>query len=157
MKKLRFILSISLITMSFLFAEKSFSQLKSYKFEQIDSLQNVQKRNIIVFIHTDWCKFCEAMKNTTFKNKEVIAKLNNNFYFIDLNAEQLEPIVFDNKKYRFRPSGNKTGVHELAISLGTINGLINYPTLCILNENYEILYRKSTFLSAKDLIKLLQR
>jgi hypothetical protein len=41
----------------------SFSQIKSYPFEQIDSLQKIEKRNVIVFIHTDWCKSIDAKHN----------------------------------------------------------------------------------------------
>jgi thioredoxin-related protein len=38
------------------------SQLQSISFEEIDSLQRIEKRKTIVFIQTDWCQFCHAMK-----------------------------------------------------------------------------------------------
>ena len=155
MQKFHFLLLLVLFSGSVLLPEKSFSQLKIYKFELIDSLQNIQKRNIIVFIHTDWCKFCAAMQNTTLRNKDVIAKLNNSFYYIDLNAEEKKTIYFHGKNYEFKPSGNQTGIHELAIKLGTINGLINYPTLCIINNKNEIVYQHNTYLNAKDLMQIL--
>ena len=31
----------------------SFSQIKQYKFEQIDSLQKIEKKIVVVFIHTN--------------------------------------------------------------------------------------------------------
>ena len=143
--------------MSFLFAGKSFSQLKSYKFEQIDSLQIIQKRNIVVFIYTDWCKFCAAMKNTTLRNKAIVATLNNSFYFIDLNAEEKRAIVFNGKKYSFKPTGYQTGIHELATALGTVKGSISYPTLCILNKNNGIVFHYNSFLNANDFLSILQQ
>ena len=140
---------------SFLLPEKSHAQLKSYKFEQLESLQKTEKRTIIVFIHTDWCKFCQAMKNTTFKNKDVIALLNEKFYFIDLNAEEKQPIYFQGIKFQFEPTGNQTGINDLAKVLATINGKINYPTLCILNDKNEIIFQHNSFLNNDALLRIL--
>jgi thioredoxin-related protein len=134
-----------------------FCQLKSSTFEDIDSLQQIQKRKIIVFIHTDWCQFCQRMKQTTFKNKEIIDKLNSDFYFIDLNAEEKRVITFNNQAFKFQPSGNNVGVHELALQLGTINKQIVYPVLCVLNEKNEILLQYNSYLSPKDFKLLLEK
>ncbi|MEO8534607.1 MAG: thioredoxin family protein [Flavobacterium sp.] len=134
-----------------------FCQLKSIPFEAIDSLQQIQKRNIIVFIHTDWCQFCQRMKSTTFKNQEIIEKLNNEFYFIDLNAEEKKDIVFNNQVFKYRPSGNNVGVNELALQLGTINKQIVYPVLCVLNAENEIILQYSNYLNPKDFNQLLEK
>lgn len=133
-----------------------FCQLKSRNFREIDSLQQIQKRKIIVFIHTDWCEFCQRMKATTFKNQKIIQKLNSDFYFIDLNAEEKRDIQFQNKTFKYQPSGNNVGVHELAIELGTINNQITYPVLCVLNENYEIIFQYSNYLDSNNFISLLE-
>ena len=140
---------------SFLLPEKSHAQLKIYQFEQIDSLQRVEKRNILVFIHTDWCKYCKAMRDKTFKNEEVVKLINEKFYFVDFNAEEQRKIIFNGATFNFKPSGNNAGVHELAIELGTINKQINYPTMCVLNEKNEIIFQHSSFLKTKELSKIL--
>ncbi|WP_035652668.1 MULTISPECIES: thioredoxin family protein [unclassified Flavobacterium] len=134
-----------------------FCQLKSNSFEEIDRLQQIQKRKIIVFIHTDWCQFCQRMKATTFKNQEIIQKLNSDFYFIDFNAEEKRDISFNNHVFKFQPSGNNVGVHELALQLGTINNQITYPTLCVLNEKNEIIFQYNIYLSANDFKILLEK
>jgi len=131
--------------------------LKSRKFEAIDSLQQIQKRNIIVFIHTDWCQFCQRMKSTTFKNQEIIQKLNSDFYFIDLNAEEKRDISFNNQVFKYQPSGNNVGINELAIQLGTINNQIVYPVLCVLNDKNEIILQYSNYLNATDFKLLLEK
>ncbi|SHL72792.1 thioredoxin family protein [Flavobacterium chilense] len=132
-----------------------FSQLKSSTFEEIDSLQLIQKRKIIVFIHTNWCQFCQRMKTTTFRNQEIIEKLNSNFYFIDFNAEEKRDIMFNNQTFKYKPSGNNVGVHELALQLGTINNQIVYPVLCVLNEKNEIILQYNNYLSPKNFKLLL--
>lgn len=73
----------------------TFSQLQNYSFSKLDSLQKTTQKNIVIFIHTDWCKFCQSMKNTTFKNKEIIKQLNEKFWFADLNAEEKQDIIFN--------------------------------------------------------------
>ena len=150
--------SILLLFITFLQSSQSLvAQLKTYRFEQIDSLQLVEKRAVIVFIHTNWCRFCQAMKAKTFKNEQVINQLNQKFYFVDFNAEKQRTIWFNNTVYKFKPFGNNVGLHELALELGTINNQISYPTLCVLNYKNEIVFQYSGFLNAKNLLHLLKK
>ncbi|MEP6803429.1 MAG: thioredoxin family protein [Flavobacterium sp.] len=150
MKKLLLIIFLA-------FTSTGFCQLKSKSFEEVDSLQYFQKKKIIVFIHTDWCQFCQRMKITTFKNKEIMEKLNSNFYFIDFNAELKRDILFNNQTFKYKPSGNNVGVHELALELGTINNQIVYPVLCVLNDKNEIILQYNNYLSPKDFKLLLEK
>ncbi|CAM3641414.1 thioredoxin family protein [Flavobacterium chungbukense] len=144
-----------LIIFFFGFSAAGFCQLKSYSFEEIAALQQIQKRKIVVFIHTDWCQFCQRMNATTFKNQEIIEKLNSDFYFISFNAEEQRTITFNHHSFKYQPSGYNVGVHELALQLGTQNNQIVYPVLCVLNDKNEIIFQYSSYLSAKDLKLLL--
>ena len=135
----------------------SFSQIKIIQFEQIDSLQRIEKRNVAVFIHTDWCKYCQTMQNTTFKNDSIIKVLNDKFYFIDLNAEEKRNVIFNNHTFKFKPTGANTGTHELADQLGTVNNKISYPTLCFLNADSEIIFQYNQYINVKDLQLILTR
>ena len=134
-----------------------FAQLHSVSFEQIDSLQSVNKRNTIVFIQTEWCSFCHAMKNTTFKNEAIIKEINNTFYFVNFNAEEKRSIVFNKTTFQFKPTGNNSGTHELAIALGTINKQVNFPVLCVLNSENEIIFQHSGYLKPKELKLILEK
>lgn len=133
------------------------AQASAYEFEQIDSLQKLEKRNIVVFIHTDWCKYCQNMLNTSFKNARNIKLLNSKYYFIKLNAEERRVIQFNNHSYNFKPTGSNTGIHELAEQLASIEGKVSYPTLCILNPENEIAFQNNQFINAKDLHDILTK
>lgn len=133
---------------------QGFAQLNLVQFEQIDSLQKVEKRNVLVFIHTDWCKYCKVMQDKTFKNKEVIKVLNERFYFVDFDAEETRTIVFNQNDFNFVPNGNNSGVNKLSIELGSINGEISYPILCILNFKNEIIFQGNGFFNVKDLMNI---
>lgn len=135
----------------------SSGQLQVKSFDELDSLQKVTPRNIVVFIHTDWCKYCLSMLNTTFKDSEIVKTINNEFYFADLNAETEEEIVFNNYIFKYLPSGRKTGVHELALQLGSNSGQVVYPTLCILNADYEIVFQYSQLLNSESLLNILRQ
>jgi len=73
------------------------AQLKENTFEQIDG--SSEKKPIVVFIHTDWCKRCLIMKNTTLKDKALIEELNKNYHFVSFNAESKKAIQFKNKTF----------------------------------------------------------
>lgn len=134
----------------------SFAQLKTYTFEEAEKLSKENPKPFVVFIHTFWCNYCKMMENSTFKNPEIISILNTNFYFISLDAESKKNIHFNNHTFQFKPKGQNTGIHELAIALATINSQLVYPTLTILDIDYSIKLQKQSFINAKELIAILQ-
>lgn len=138
-------------------AATGYGQLKSRSFEVVDSLQQLQKKKIIVFIHADWCSFCQTMKQTTFKNKAIIESLNSDFYFIDLNGEDKRDIKFNQQIFKYKPTGVNVGAHELALQLGTVNNQLIYPILCVLNENNEIILQYNNYLNAVNFKLLLEK
>lgn len=157
MKPSKTIYTLLLIGISFLIPIASFSQIISYKFEQLGSLQKTEKRNVAVFIHTNWCKYCQTMQNTTLKNDSIIEQLNKKFYFINLNAEQKKDIVFNGHTFKYKPTGINTGIHELAEQLATIDNKVNYPTICFLNANNEIIFQYDQFINSTELDIILKR
>ncbi|HEY4618588.1 MAG TPA: thioredoxin family protein [Flavobacterium sp.] len=146
-------------TLLFLIAAipSSFAQLRTHSFEEVERLSKENPKPIVVFIHTSWCKYCKMMENSTFKNPAVIKELNENFYFISLDAESKKEITFNNHAFRFRPTGIASGVHELATALATIGNRVVYPTLVVLDANYTILLQKPSYLNAKALLSILEK
>lgn len=96
------------------------------------------------------------MQNTSLKNQEIIHRLNQDFYFVSLNAEEKNDIQFAGKTFQFKPTGRNTGVHELAITLGEINGKINYPSLVLLNPKNEIIFQYQGFITTAELKNILK-
>ena len=135
----------------------NYAQLPQISFSQLDSLQKKDPRKVVVFIHTDWCRYCRAMEETTFKNAAVKKFLNNEFYFVFLNAEEKQDILFNRHVFKFKPTGSGTGIHELAEQLGTIKGSGTYPAFCFLNEKNEIIYQVADYISARDFKNILDR
>jgi len=133
------------------------SQINYYSFEQLDSLEKGNSKPIIIFFHTEWCKYCQKMQNTTFKNDRIIKLLNSNFYFVDFDVEEKRSVKFNGHTFKYKPTGSNTGIHELAEQLATVDHKISYPTLCFLNAKYEIIFQYNQYLNTNDLLTILHR
>ena len=136
-----------------LIADKNFAQLNTHTFEHAEKLSIENPKPFVIFIHTDWCKICKIMENTTFKSKGIIEQLDKNFYFISFNAEDKKDIKFNKNTFNFKPKGKNSGVHELAELLSNQT----YPTITILNSDYSILTQIESFVNTKTLLKILEK
>ena len=129
--------------------------LNIFTFEEVEEIHQQIPKPILVFLYTDWCKICFGMKKTTFKNRKVIQFLNEKFYFIKLNAEEKQDITFLGKIFTYKPTGINTGMHELAVELGTIKKTIIYPTTIILNTVFEIDAQLTGLYNTRKMIDIL--
>lgn len=141
----------------FLFALTGFGQIKVHSFSEVEKLNKIVSKPTLIFVHTSWCKYCKMMENSTLKNPQIIQMLNENFYFVSLDAEEKSDITFLNHTFKFKPNGQNTGIHELATELATIKKEVVYPTIVILDKDYTILSQKHSYTSAKDLLAILQK
>lgn len=133
------------------------AQNQPHSIEILDQMRISEPRNLVIFIHADWCKFCPAMKNSFEKNSEIKKIIKSDFYFADLNAEEKREIVFSNREFSYHPTGNNIGLHQLARELGSIHGLLSYPTLVILNVKNEIIFQYNGFLNANEIVVVLEK
>lgn len=134
-------------------SQLTWGQLKTYTFEELSTVE--ENKPIVVFLYTDWCKYCKVMENVTFKNEAIIEKLNEAFYFVTFNGEQEAAVTFQNHTFKYKSTGKKTGVHELAEALGTYESKIAYPTTVILNTEKEIVFQYPYVLRPKAFLKIL--
>lgn len=135
----------------FLFSYLANAQLNKYSFAEAEKLMKETHKATVVFIYTDWCKYCETMKNTTLKDEKLMQLLNQEFNYVSLNAEQEKDILFSGHTFKYKKNGNTTGHHELAEQLGAIDGKLTYPVLCVISSDYEIVFQYQGFLSAEEL------
>ena len=149
--------SLYILLIFFWIIPSGFAQLKTHTFEEAEKLSTENPKPFVVFTYASWCNFCKKMENSTFKNPEIITILNADFYFIPLDAESKNNIDFNNHTFKFIPNGPTTGLHELAISLATINSQLIYPTITILGSDYSILFQKHSFINARELKLVLEK
>ncbi len=109
----------------------------------------------VVFCYTEWCTVCHAMEHVALQNPEVRRLLDDRFAFVAFDAESETPVEFDRQVFRYRPNGVRSGIHEWALELASVNGKINYPTLTVFNAQNEILFQHSGLLGEEALIAVL--
>lgn len=104
--------------------------------EQAIEKSKTEKRKIFVDVYTSWCGWCKHMDSTTFVSGAVAKYLNEHYYPVKFNAEQQGDIVFKDKTYKFKKSGNR-GHHELAAEW--LNNRLTFPTIVFLDENMNLI------------------
>lgn len=115
-------------------------------FEDLPSLTKKEAKPIMVFIHTDWCKYCLMQEQNTFTDSLVVADLNKNYYCVKLDAETDETISFLNRDY-----GKLGNTNSLSWVLGAQNDQLSYPTTVTLSPQFQITNRWVGYLSKEDL------
>lgn len=142
--------------MSICIAFQAYSQLNSFDFDRLDSIQAASPKHVVIFLHTDWCSVCKRMEHTTFSDSTLVATLNQHFWYVPFNAESEQAITYHGRTFQFKPTGVKTGVHELAQQLGTIDGQLNYPTVVILSPEDEIVFQYGGLLKRDAFLEVLR-
>tara|TARA_R110002049_G_scaffold258433_5_gene434186 strand:- start:1544 stop:1945 length:402 start_codon:yes stop_codon:yes gene_type:complete len=125
------------------------SQVRWMDFNNLPIEFKASKKPLLVFIHTDWCKICKMQEGTVFADDSISKQLNNQFYLLKLNAEDENDISFFGRTYQGATSRSH---HQLAEYIGKEGKAINFPTIVILNERLEIVYKKAGFVSKEELL-----
>ena len=142
---------IVLSTLSMAYAQGEIASLKHYSMTEIRQLSAQKPKKLVIDVYTDWCSWCKKMDKTTYQNEGVIQQINEDFYFIKLNAETKDSIFFDNKMFTYQ---NQYKVNELALAL--LSGHMSYPSTVFLDEKFALLTVVPGYLTPKDLSPILK-
>ena len=107
-------------------------------FEEAMQAVKIEKRKILISVHTEWCGWCKHMDRTTFQDANIVHYINKKFYPVKLDAEQKEDISTPEKVYKYQKGeGKERGFHELAVALTM--GRLTLPSTVFLDENFRVL------------------
>lgn len=141
--------------------QNSFAQKKEKEtihwltFDQLKDSMAVKPKKIFVDIYTDWCGPCKLMDKKVFPKVDVVKLMNQNYYAVKLNSETADSLNFNGKEYFLKPY--KTAViNELVVEIGLDAGHLSYPTIVILDENYESIYRYPGMLTLDLMLDVLE-
>ena len=128
-------------------------EIKWMSIEDLEAAQANEPRKVIIDVYTDWCGWCKRMDKTTFKNEELVAYVNANFYAVKLDGEDKNIIKFREKEFKFVPNGRR-GYNEIAYEL--LQGKMSYPTIVFLDENFAVLQPFKGFRTAEELMPIIK-
>lgn len=157
MKLLQYICSaILLMTGSLQAQERNEPAVNWLSFEQLSDSLTVRPKPVLIFFHTDWCSYCKKMLGETFKDPQVIEKLNSGYYAVEFDAESVDTVRFDGEVYASELKSKRTGkYHPLAsILMGSKNRAV-FPTTIILDTDFSMKFKKFNYLSIKQLLNIL--
>lgn len=128
---------------------------KPISFQQLQDSMQKKPKAIVVNLSTTWCLYCKLQDKQIEKSDTLQKILQRHFYYVQMNAEAGEPIVFNGREYSGSKNGLSAGVHELAETLGKENGQLSYPAIVVLDKNYKIIFRSQGFIDSRKLLKIL--
>jgi len=147
MKKILFTF-IFLITFSNLKAQ----EISWVSFEKAIELNKKTPKLILINVYADWCGYCKKLDKTTFKSKEVIKLINENFYAVKLDGEGKEDITHKGYTFKYKQEG-RTKYHEFAATI--MDGKLSYPTTIVMNSDEKLLDRIPGYIDEKTMEKVL--
>ncbi len=137
-------------------AQSSSDQIQWLTFEQLEDSLEVMPKKVIIDFYADWCSFCKKMDKVGFKNKEVIQRINKNYYAVKMNAETADTVSFGNQNYINKELGlRRNATHEIALLLGSREGrAFSLPVVVVLDKSFKITSRYFEYLSPKKMLEV---
>lgn len=127
-------------------------EIKWLTIEEVESAIKKEPRKVLIDVYTDWCGWCKKMDATTFKDKDLVAYLNQKFYCVKLDGEDKGTLTFKGEEFNFINQGRR-GYNELAA--GFLKGKMSYPSLVFLDEDLVVLQVMKGFRTAEELLPVL--
>ncbi len=126
-------------------------------FEKLELLQKQNPKPVFIYIYADWCVYCKKMNRVSFKYKNNIELLNQNYYALKFNLETEQEIVFDGKIFKNQElKTHRQPKHDLAKFLTDKQDKVSLPAIVILDEDFNIIKKLHTYLSPKQFNSLLK-
>ena len=127
-------------------------------FEQLEDSLGVKPKKVFIDFYADWCAYCKKMDKTAFKNADVIAKLNDGYYAVKMDAESRDTIQFGGDFYINEQLGkSRNPTHQIPLLLASReNRPFSLPAMVLLNEKFEVTDRYFEYLSPKKLANILE-
>jgi len=141
--KYLFLISILVLGIMLISAEHEQSEeIQWMSIEEALIQTQSEPKKIFIDVYTDWCGWCKVMDRTTFKNKEVVAYVKENYYAVKLNAESNDHVDF---------KGHSITQRQLASQLR----VTGFPTIVFADEKFEAVYPVSGYQKPAQFKKML--
>ena len=97
------------------------------------------------------------MDRITFRDDEIIKKLNESYYAVKMNIEADEKIIFGGQTFVNKRTKKMNPVHEIALLLASRkNKPFSLPAYIIFNENFEAEARYFQYLDVPAFLKIIE-
>ncbi len=121
-------------------------------FEEAVEAQKKNPKKIMMDMFTVWCGPCRMLDKNTFRQKDLVKYVNENYYAVKFNAEgdgevNFKEQKFSNPNYDPAKKRSRNSQHQLASAFG----VTAYPTILFLDESATLLAPVKGYHNAKQL------
>lgn len=139
---------IFVLWVSFSFTQKK-STLLYLTPKQLEDSMKINPKPVMIYYHTDWCKYCIVMENGTFSNSKVIDSIKKNYYMVKFNPESKDSFEFFGRTYKYIEAQK---YHEFKYVFDRIQA---YPSVTFLNNKLELNETAIGFYKPKSFLKFI--
>lgn len=117
--------------------------------ENVMHLNKKHPKPVFMYFYAEGCISCKVMEQTSFGNREISQKINENYVPVKVNSNEVNDINFIGKTYK------TTGVNQPnQFTLQFLNTNLTMPSIVIFDENYNVLARIEGFMTKEKLLPL---
>ena len=127
-------------------------------FEQLEDSLAQKPKKVLISFYADWCTYCKKMDASAYKDSEVIALVNSDYYAVKMNSESKDTITFDGRKFINKNIGkSRNPTHQIPLLLAKRkNRPFSLPATIILDKNFKIKKRDFEYISTKRMLEFLK-
>ena len=119
----------------FIFLLTSLNLEAQISLEKFNSIFNENPKPILLYFSTNWCSYCMIQKKQLKKEDELLQILNNDIYFIEIDAETNQSIIFLGREYKSSSNGK---MHSFLEEFIDKKDQISYPYWVLISEEFKI-------------------
>ncbi len=123
-----------------------------YEIQSALNYSNPEGKMFFIDVYTDWCGWCKVMDKKTFSDSKVQKVMNERFHMIKFDAEQKQPITFNNKTFEWVELG-RNGLNMLAMEF--LGQQMGFPSYVILDKDKKPIKTMSGFMETAPFLEQL--
>jgi thioredoxin-related protein len=121
--------------------------------KEIEKLQKKKTKKVLVNIYGSFCNSCKVLNATTLKDTAIANYINKHFYIMNLDVDANDTIIVKGQKY-FKTLINGYPMNNFAMK--ATNGRLSFPTIAVLDSDFNTLDALNAFLTPKSLMPILK-
>ena len=138
----------------FIFLLSSLNLDAQIPLEKFNSIFNENPKPILLYFSTNWCSYCMIQKKQLKKEDELLQILNNDIYFIEIDAEANQSIIFLGREYKSSSNGK---MHSFLEEFIDKKEQISYPYWVLISEDFKVEMTYTGLIKNKPLKLLLKK
>jgi len=127
-------------------------------FDELDLRMAKEKRYIVVYVHSRYCAPCLMQEAQINKDSLLLDRLKNDFYYVSMEAESSDSIIFNHQRFVNLQPKEKYGVNKFVRVYGeNRKGDLAYPLWLYFDKDYRLILRFYGLMPPKDIRKVLDK